>query len=146
MGATTRSRGSSATSTHGTVTIGLANATTSRSERRYCTTPPIARTSTAQLWTDERVAELNAEIAKRPFRGMVLACPYMPDLQISSASELDRYAKWITEIVIPHDGTKNATYEVRQKEALDWPLATASVALKMKGSSISSARVAVEIR
>src|ERR1700704_3928084 len=47
----------------------------------------------------------------------------------------------LTEIVIPHEGTKNATYEVRQKEALDWPLATASVALKMKGSSISSARV-----
>jgi xanthine dehydrogenase YagS FAD-binding subunit len=47
----------------------------------------------------------------------------------------------LTEIVIPHDGAKNATYEVRQKEALDWPLATASVALKMKGSSIASARV-----
>jgi xanthine dehydrogenase YagS FAD-binding subunit len=30
---------------------------------------------------------------------------------------------------------------VRQKEALDWPLATASVALKMKGSTVSSARV-----
>lgn len=47
----------------------------------------------------------------------------------------------LTEIIVPHDVTKNATYEVRQKEALDWPLATASVALKMKGSTVSSARV-----
>ncbi len=47
----------------------------------------------------------------------------------------------LTEINIPHTGVKNATYEVRQKEALDWPLATASVALRMKGSSIASARV-----
>jgi len=47
----------------------------------------------------------------------------------------------LTEIIIPHSGAKNATYEVRQKEALDWPLATASVSLKMKGSSIASARV-----
>ena len=47
----------------------------------------------------------------------------------------------ITEIVVPHEGSKNATYEVRQKEALDWPLATASVALKMKGSTVSSARI-----
>ena len=62
---------------------------------------PVARTSTAPLWTDERVAEINAELAKRPFRGMVLACPYMPDLQISSPSELDRYAKWITDVVVP---------------------------------------------
>jgi xanthine dehydrogenase YagS FAD-binding subunit len=47
----------------------------------------------------------------------------------------------VTEILVPHDGAKNATYEVRQKEALDWPLASASVALKMKGSTVSSARI-----
>jgi xanthine dehydrogenase YagS FAD-binding subunit len=47
----------------------------------------------------------------------------------------------LTEIVVPAAATRNATYEVRQKEALDWPLATASVALKMKGSTVSSARV-----
>ena len=34
---------------------------------------------------------------------------------------------------------KNATYEVRQKDALDWPLATASVALTMKGTTVASA-------
>jgi xanthine dehydrogenase YagS FAD-binding subunit len=36
---------------------------------------------------------------------------------------------------------RNATYEIRQKEALDWPLATASVALKMNGDKITAARV-----
>lgn len=47
----------------------------------------------------------------------------------------------LTEIIVPHEGTKNATYEVRQREALDWPLAAASVALKMKGSTVASARI-----
>ena len=48
----------------------------------------------------------------------------------------------LTEILIPAaKGVKNATYEVRQKEALDWPLATASVALTMKGSTVASARI-----
>lgn len=47
----------------------------------------------------------------------------------------------LTEILVPHEGTRNATYEVRQKQALDWPLAAASVALKMKGSTVSSARI-----
>ncbi len=47
----------------------------------------------------------------------------------------------LTEIVIPRDATKNATYELRQKESLDWPLVSASVALKMKGSTVTSARV-----
>ncbi|HWB96493.1 MAG TPA: FAD binding domain-containing protein [Bryobacteraceae bacterium] len=47
----------------------------------------------------------------------------------------------LTEILVPLAATRNATYEIRQKEAMDWPLATASVALKMKGSSVASARV-----
>jgi xanthine dehydrogenase YagS FAD-binding subunit len=46
----------------------------------------------------------------------------------------------ITEIHVPL-GTTNATYEVREKAALDWPLAAASVSLKMNGSTIESARV-----
>jgi xanthine dehydrogenase YagS FAD-binding subunit len=47
----------------------------------------------------------------------------------------------VTEILIPAAPTSNATYEVRQKEALDWPLAAASVALKMAGGKVASARV-----
>src|SRR5260370_23202288 len=48
----------------------------------------------------------------------------------------------LTEIVVPPaHGVKNATYEVRQKEAMDWPLTTASVALTMKGSTVGSARI-----
>jgi xanthine dehydrogenase YagS FAD-binding subunit len=49
----------------------------------------------------------------------------------------------LTEITIPAGARdlRNATYEVREKMALDWPLATASVALKMDGSRIASARV-----
>jgi xanthine dehydrogenase YagS FAD-binding subunit len=49
----------------------------------------------------------------------------------------------LTEISIPPDARewRNATYEVREKEALDWPLATASVALKMEGGKIGAARV-----
>ena len=44
-------------------------------------------------------------------------------------------------IVPPAKGSKSATYEVRQKEALDWPLAAASVALKMNGKTVQEARL-----
>jgi len=47
----------------------------------------------------------------------------------------------LTEIMVPTSGMKNATYEVREKDALDWPLATASVALKMKGNAVESGTV-----
>jgi xanthine dehydrogenase YagS FAD-binding subunit len=48
----------------------------------------------------------------------------------------------VTEIMLPlASGVKSSTYEVRQKEALDWPLAAASVAVKLAGGKVTSARV-----
>jgi len=47
----------------------------------------------------------------------------------------------LTEIVVPAGPAQSATYEVRQKEALDWPLAAAAVVLTMKGTSVASAKV-----
>jgi xanthine dehydrogenase YagS FAD-binding subunit len=46
----------------------------------------------------------------------------------------------LTEILLPAAG-KNATYEVRHKDALDWPLATASVNVKMTGAKVSAASI-----
>jgi len=48
----------------------------------------------------------------------------------------------VTEILVPPAAqVRNATYEVRQKEALDWPLAAAAVALQMDGKNVKSARI-----
>jgi xanthine dehydrogenase YagS FAD-binding subunit len=50
----------------------------------------------------------------------------------------------VTEILVPATGgARNATYEVRQKAALDWPLAAASVSLKLTGKKITAAKVAL---
>src|SRR5258708_3159904 len=50
----------------------------------------------------------------------------------------------VTEVVLPgkrNPSLRAAHYEVRQKEAFDWPYATAAVALTMNGSTVQSARV-----
>jgi xanthine dehydrogenase YagS FAD-binding subunit len=48
----------------------------------------------------------------------------------------------LTEILVPPaNGIKMAVYEVRQKEALDWPLAAAAVALTLEGDSVRRASV-----
>ncbi|MGA8214542.1 MAG: xanthine dehydrogenase family protein subunit M [Candidatus Sulfotelmatobacter sp.] len=60
-----------------------------------------------------------------------------------SAREHDlRPNEIVTEILIPPaSDVKAAHYEIRQKEAFDWPLAVAAVALKMQGSNVHSSRV-----
>jgi xanthine dehydrogenase YagS FAD-binding subunit len=48
----------------------------------------------------------------------------------------------VTEVVLPSaEGTRAASYEVRQKEAFDWPHAMASAVLRMKGNNVESARI-----
>ena len=46
----------------------------------------------------------------------------------------------VTEILIPAAGV-NTTYEIRERQAVDWPLAAASVNLQMTGGKVSTARV-----
>jgi xanthine dehydrogenase YagS FAD-binding subunit len=52
--------------------------------------------------------------------------------------------EFVAEIILHSKrppGLRAGHYEVRQKEAFDWPYATAAVALVMNGSTINSARV-----
>jgi xanthine dehydrogenase YagS FAD-binding subunit len=50
--------------------------------------------------------------------------------------------EFVTEIGLPaNPSAKVASYEVRQKEAFDWPYATATAALAMKGNTVASARI-----
>jgi xanthine dehydrogenase YagS FAD-binding subunit len=48
----------------------------------------------------------------------------------------------VTAVTLPPAaGSRSSTYEVRQKEALDWPLAAASVAVTIASGKVQSARV-----
>ncbi len=48
----------------------------------------------------------------------------------------------LTEVTVPaHANVRMAVYEVRQKEALDWPLAAAAVALHLDGNRVTGSAV-----
>ena len=49
----------------------------------------------------------------------------------------------LTKIMIPPARGKNASYEVRQKQAHDWPLVLASVNLTMDGDKVAAARIVI---
>lgn len=66
--------------------------------------PPIARTSrNAALLPDATLASFNASLAAQPFRGMVIACPFTPNLPRAPnpTKAFDAYADWIVDVVIP---------------------------------------------
>jgi pimeloyl-ACP methyl ester carboxylesterase len=61
--------------------------------------PPIERTSKRGEWTQERLDEVNAELAARPFRGFAMVTPFMPNPH--GAADHDAYAKWLETSVLP---------------------------------------------
>ncbi len=65
--------------------------------------PPVKRTSKRADWTDDRVREVNADLASRPFKGFVIACPYTLNVNKTAnpAGTLDEYTRWIADVVIP---------------------------------------------
>jgi pimeloyl-ACP methyl ester carboxylesterase len=71
--------------------------------------PPIERTSTRGEWTDARLAEVNAELALRPFRGFAMACPYMPNPR--GPADLDEYARWIETALVPRCRKEGAVFQ-----------------------------------
>jgi xanthine dehydrogenase YagS FAD-binding subunit len=82
------------------------------------------------------------EIASAAGKREVEAAKFFVAPASSAQREVDlKPNEIVTGVVIPAAATKNATCEVRQKDALDWPLATASVALTMKGASVGSAKI-----
>ncbi len=58
----------------------------------------------SQHWTKERLEEINALLENKPLRGVAIACPFTPNVYKSPLGRdavLDRYADWITGVVIP---------------------------------------------
>ncbi|GAC1570664.1 MAG: hypothetical protein NVS3B20_23560 [Polyangiales bacterium] len=54
--------------------------------------------------TPSRVGELQTSLNESPFRGMVIACPYTPNiwkLNKSVEATLDSYAHWLFETLVP---------------------------------------------
>ena len=49
----------------------------------------------------------------------------------------------VLSVTIPSDGVKNASYEVRHKQAYDWPLVQAAVAFKLDGNKATDVKIAL---
>jgi enterochelin esterase-like enzyme len=64
----------------------------------------ISMASLKKMATEERIAEIQDSLEKKPFRGMVIACPYTPNIWkvgVSVDAALDVYASWLFDVLVP---------------------------------------------
>lgn len=82
---------------------------------------PIVRSSKRSDWTDARLAEVNASLAARPFRGLAIACPFTPNVNRAAnpAAALDGYTRWITDVVVPRARKEAPVFTDAARTTLD---------------------------
>ena len=64
-------------------------------------TPPVTRQDLLHFTTDQRLDQINASLAKAPYAGVVLACPYAPDLSDRTVTGAEPFGRFVTETLVP---------------------------------------------
>jgi iron(III)-salmochelin esterase len=63
--------------------------------------PPITPTDLEGFVDDARLSQMNTDLAAHPFGGVIVACPYVPDLDLRTFKDMRAYGKWIVETFLP---------------------------------------------
>jgi iron(III)-salmochelin esterase len=66
--------------------------------------PPLTRDDFKGFVSDARLARINEDLGARPFRGLIVACPWVPDLIAAERRDLDAanpFADFVTGQLVP---------------------------------------------
>jgi iron(III)-salmochelin esterase len=81
--------------------------------------PPITREDLLGFTTNDRLAKINASLAAQPYRGVVLACPYAPDLRALRPAAAEPYGRFLTETLLPRAREKAAAPAAPERTGID---------------------------
>jgi len=63
--------------------------------------PPLHESDYEGLVEPQRLAEANASLRARPFGGLVVACPYVPDVHPASTGDITPYTRFLLDVLLP---------------------------------------------
>ena len=67
---------------------------------RLCA-PPLTSADYEGFFDEGRLAETNASLASNPFKGLVVVCPYLPDVDLRKPAPIKDYARYLLDTVLP---------------------------------------------
>ncbi|HEY2512868.1 MAG TPA: hypothetical protein VGI39_18505, partial [Polyangiaceae bacterium] len=93
----------------------------------YALTRQIARVNNPPLGPDdvegfvdpERLALYNRQLEERPFQGLAILCPYLPDINLRSHADLADYARYVAEVLVPRARRELPVFGARESTGID---------------------------
>jgi iron(III)-salmochelin esterase len=67
---------------------------------RVCA-PPLTASDYEGFFDGKRLAATNAGLAATPFKGLVVVCPYLPDVDLRKPAPIEDYGRYLLETVLP---------------------------------------------
>jgi hypothetical protein len=77
--------------------------------------PPLVDSDYEGFVDPGRLAQVNAELTQRPFQGLIVACPWLPDLRSASTADFAACAHFVTGELLPR--VRSETPALRAPEA-----------------------------
>jgi hypothetical protein len=82
--------------------------------------PPLTRADFQKVVAAERLAAINASLAARPFRGLVVACPFTPDLIAKrSLDNAGPFADFVARHLVPRVRAEAPVIDTRGATGID---------------------------
>ncbi len=88
--------------------------------------PPLSKEDFEGLVTDEHLADINRELVARPWRGLIVVCPYLPDLDLRRDADIADYGRFVAEVLVPR--------VVRELPAMSGPASTGIDGVSLGGA------------
>jgi len=63
--------------------------------------PPLREADYEGFVDPDRLADTNASLAARPFRGLVVVCPWLPDVHPAATADLAAYTHFVLDVLLP---------------------------------------------
>lgn len=97
---------------------------------RRLSAPPLTLDDFEGFVTPKRLAEHNANLAKDPYKGVVVVCPYLPDLDLKSALALRDYGDYLVRVILPRARRELPVVGSREATGIDGVSLGGAVALR----------------
>lgn len=93
--------------------------------------PPLTKADFEGFVTDEDLAQKNRDLAAQPFRGLVVVCPYLPDLNLTSDGDARAYGRFLVQRLLPRVRGELPVLRTREATGIDGISLGGAIALRV---------------
>jgi hypothetical protein len=92
--------------------------------------PPLGEDDVEGFVDRERLDGYNRQLTERPFGGLVVVCPYVPDLNLRSHGDLSDYARYVADVLVPRARRELPVFSAPDATGIDGVSLGGAIALR----------------